>query len=371
MMIAAVLVTAACGSASESSVGTNTSPSQSVTASVDAARAAAEASADALISAMGDERAALAAVLLAGDLGYGIDQIVPAGVEGRLQPDGSISSADGTPLTPDYGPSGILDDDVTGDVSEAVGFRSPPERIPLTALMDQFNQLVGGQRGSLMTVLVLYELGYSLEQIVVAVLADGSVTGRLCLVDESGNVIEPHRSPTRRWQQVDGAWCKGVPNPTVTSVGTTAPGVTAPAATEPAAESEGDGSSDAGPLSGTWIMWWINANGTRNDAFRIRFNGVGSGTLEILNDETEIDTFFTVDGDLVTFGFTRLQALDPEYYTQDNVPDISFFIGEFEDDNSIEGLWTNEGYSCSPVDEPPCVLGTEPFTDVAGLTRES
>ena len=49
MMITAVLVTAACGGASESSVGTNTSPSQSVTASVDAAREAVEASADALI----------------------------------------------------------------------------------------------------------------------------------------------------------------------------------------------------------------------------------------------------------------------------------------------------------------------------------
>ncbi len=97
---------------------------------------------------MGDEGAALAAVLLAGDLGYGVDQIVPAGVEGRLQPDGSISSTDGTPATPDYGPSGILDDDVTGDASEAVGFRSPPGRMPLTAFMDQFNQLVGGSAGA-------------------------------------------------------------------------------------------------------------------------------------------------------------------------------------------------------------------------------
>ncbi len=222
-----------------------------------------------------------------------------------------------------------------------------------------------------MTVLVLYELGYSLEQIVVAVLADGSVTGRLCLVDENGNVIEPHRSPTELWQQVDGAWCKGAPNPTVAAAETTAPGVTAPDATEPAAEPEGDGSSNAGRLSGTWIMWWINANGNRSDAFRIRFNGVDSGKLEILNNETEIDTFFTVDGDLVTFGFTRLQALDPEYYTQDNVSAISFLIGEFEDDNSIDGLWETEGYSCRPDGEPQCVPGTGPITEVAGLTRES
>ena len=220
MMIAAVLIMAACGSTSESSVGTRASPSGSVPALGEAARAAVEVSADALISAMGDERAALAAVLLAGDLGYGVDQIVPAGVEGRLQPGGSILSADGTPLTPDYEPSGILDDDVTGDASAASGFRSPPTRLRLSAVLNRLNQNFDDDRGSLLTILVFFEFGYSLEQIVLAILADGLVQpGKGCLSDENGNVIQPEQSPTEMWV----GWCRAATSTTVTSPDTTAP----------------------------------------------------------------------------------------------------------------------------------------------------
>ena len=368
MMIAAVLVMAACGGASESSVGTRASSAGSVPALGEAARAAVEVSADALISTMGDEQTALAAVLLAGDRGYGVDQIVSAGVEGRLQPGGLIMSADGTPLTPDYQPSEILDDDVTADASEASGFRSPPESVRLSFVLNHMRQSYDTDRGSLVAILLFFEMGYSLEQIVLAVLADGSVEQfRGCLLDENGNVIGPEQAPTETFV----GWCNAATSTTVTPSHTTAPSVADPEGTESLDEPEGDGSSDEGHLSGTWTMWWVNANGQRSDAFTIRFNGVDSGTLEILEDETEIDTFFTVDGDLVTFGFTLLRPLDPEYYTQESVPAISFFIGEFEDANSVEGLWEREGYSCSPDTQPQCNLGTNPSTHPAGLIRES
>lgn len=365
MMIAAVLATTACGGAPESPVGTDTSPSESVAASIDAARAAVEVSADALISAMGDARAAVAAVLLSSDLGYGVDQIVSAGVENRLQPDGSILSDDGEPLTPDTEPSGILDDDVTGNASEASGLRSSPNRVPLSSLLNHHDDRV-----NLVSILIFLEFGYSLDQVVLALLAGDSWSpGTGCLEDGNGNVVEPEQSPTESWI----GWCRATTSTTTTSTtpAATAPGVTALDATEPAAGPGGDGSSDAGPLSGTWTMWWINDDGSRSDAFIIRFNGVDSGTLEILNDETEIDTFFTVDGDLVTLGFTRLRALDPKYYTQESVAAISFFIGEFEDDNSINGLWEREGYSCSPDGDPQCVLGTDPSSHPAGLVRDN
>ena len=237
-MIVALLVVTACGGASESSVGTSTSPSGPVPANVEAVEAV-EAFADALTSVMGDERTALAAVLLAGDLGYGVDQIAPAGVEGRLQPDGSIVNADGAPLTPDYEPSGILDDDVTGDASEAVGFRLPPRRIRLTAAINNLNRELGSDRGSLITVLLLLEGGYTLEQIVLALLADGLVDNESRLIDENDDVIEPERAVTVRFDidyghlitralLGDAAMEPALTSPTVTAADTTAPGVTEP-----------------------------------------------------------------------------------------------------------------------------------------------
>lgn len=187
---------------------------------------------------MGDERTALAAVLLAGDLGYAGDQIVLAGVAGRLQPGGSILSADGTALTPDYEPSEILDDDVTGETSEASGFRSPPERLRLSSVLKRLNQNFDDDRGSLLTILVFFDFGYSLEQIVLAILADGLVQpGKGCLSDENGNVIQPEWSPEERWV----GWCRAATSTTVSPADTTAPGVTTPDATDPAAEPEGEG----------------------------------------------------------------------------------------------------------------------------------
>ena len=102
MLMVVVMLLAACGGASDSSDGTSVPPSGPVPASGEEVEAV-EAVADELISTMGSETAALAAVFLAADLGYGLAQIVPAGVEGRLQPDGSILAADeSNPVTPDY-----------------------------------------------------------------------------------------------------------------------------------------------------------------------------------------------------------------------------------------------------------------------------
>jgi len=374
MMIAAVLVMAACGGASESSVGTRASPSGSVPALGEAARAAVEVSADALISTMGDERTALAAVLLAGDRGYGVDQIVPAGVEGRLQPGGLIMSADGTPLTPDYLPSEILDDDVTADASEASGFRSPPTTLRLTVVLNRLRQSFGDDRGSLVTILLFFEFGYSLEQIVLAVLADGSVEfGRGCLVDENGNVIGPEQSPKDAWV----GWCKAATSTTVTPADTTAPGVTGPEGTESLDdESDADGSNDEGPLSGTWSMWWRNAENSENVAFTLRFDGLNTGTVEVLNDEDAFDSWFEFEDDVLRFGFTRMFEPPANWpagnpFPAGGWPENSTFEGTRDSDGQFLGKWYRDDWECRPELSPPCSYKDVRTFSVAWVERES
>ena len=203
-MVAALLITAACGSASESSEGTSPPPSGSASASNEPA----EMLADTLISALGGERVALATVLMAVDGGYSIGQIVPAGTDGRLRPGGVILDADNAPVSPDDEPSGLLEDDVTGGSSETAGLRSPPPRVPLTQVMENMNEHAGSPRAGLVLLLMLFEEGYSLEQIVLAMLAgdppDATENARgsqwylaipLRLIDEDGNVIEPEQAP--------------------------------------------------------------------------------------------------------------------------------------------------------------------------------
>jgi hypothetical protein len=159
---------------------------------------------DELVSVLGDEEAALAAVVMAGDRGYGVAQIVPAAWEGALQPDGVIVNADGSVAAPEYEPTSLLDDDVTGEAGTATGFRAPPERVRLTWFMRGMSMQTGSHRASAAVLLVLFARGYSFEQIATAVLAgdalDGTYRGSkwyldvpVRLIDQNGDVIEPER----------------------------------------------------------------------------------------------------------------------------------------------------------------------------------
>jgi len=63
-----------------------------------------------------------------------------------------------------------------------------------------------------------------------------------------------------------------------------------------------------GPLSGVWNMYWTNSEQSENVGLIFQFVGVDSGTVEVLNDETEheFETSFTLDGDYLSVEFTRL-----------------------------------------------------------------
>lgn len=96
-----------------------------------------------------------------------------------------------------------------------------------------------------------------------------------------------------------------------------------------------DQAAPEGTLSGAWSMWWTNSLGDQSVAFTLRFNGDTSGTVEVLNDNTEYDTFFELDDEVVWLGFTRV--LDP------GGPASSFFIGTFAEDGIVYGEWTRLG----------------------------
>jgi len=110
----------------------------------------------------------------------------------------------------------------------------------------------------------------------------------------------------------------------------------------PADQSQADSSDDPagadGPLSGDWTLWWTNSEGDTSPAFTIRFNGMNSGTVDVTNDATEEDTFFELEGDVLTMGWTRV--LERTGARSD------YFIGNVFDDDTIEGVWYRPGSEC-------------------------
>ncbi len=112
-------------------------------------------------------------------------------------------------------------------------------------------------------------------------------------------------------------------------------------------------SSTAGPISGTWAMYWTNSKGSESQAFTITFTGSDTGTLEILNDDTESNTTFKVKGDEVMFEFTRtFQAPIGDW------PEKSRFVGILKGRNEMSGEWAREDWECWPdQDKPKIVAG--------------
>jgi hypothetical protein len=130
-------------------------------------------------------------------------------------------------------------------------------------------------------------------------------------------------------------------------------------------------SSDAeGPLSGTWAMYWTNVNGSENQAFTIRFDGDDRGTIEIFNDDTEFDTHFRFDGDLVWFTFTRVFEIEISDSQTVNWPEISTFEGTFTGADEISGEWAREGWDCVPDRDPPCQYRPDAVGDPSRLVRQ-
>ncbi len=66
----------------------------------------------------------------------------------------------------------------------------------------------------------------------------------------------------------------------------------------------------AGPLAGTWDMYWTNSRAS-NKGLHHPFIGAETGTVEILEDTTEYGTEFMLNGDTLWFTFTRVFISTP------------------------------------------------------------
>ena len=126
------------------------------------------------------------------------------------------------------------------------------------------------------------------------------------------------------------------------------------ASSEPTSSTEGSISDTAGPISGTWAMYWTNVKKSENQAFTITFTGSDTGTLEILNDDTEFDTTFQVDGDEVMFEFTRTFEVPIGDW-----PEKSYFVGVLKGRNEMTGEWARQGWECWPDPDAGCASEVE------------
>ncbi len=108
-------------------------------------------------------------------------------------------------------------------------------------------------------------------------------------------------------------------------------------------------SDTAGPISGTWAMYWTNSEGSETQAFAITFTGSDTGTLEIYEDDTEVDATFKVDGDRVVFEFTRTFKVPIGDW-----PEKSTFKGTLTGRNDMTGKWARQGWECWSAPDAGC-----------------
>jgi hypothetical protein len=142
-------------------------------------------------------------------------------------------------------------------------------------------------------------------------------------------------------------------------------------AATPADEPSTTSRVNAGALSGTWDMYATNSEGDDRQVFTVQFVGADSGTLHILNDETEYDTVFRLlDGGKVWFTFTRVFDIQIDNSQTIKWPEISVFEGTFVGADKISGEWAREGWDCLPERDPPCQYRPDAVGDSSRLVRE-
>jgi hypothetical protein len=133
-----------------------------------------------------------------------------------------------------------------------------------------------------------------------------------------------------------------------------------PEATGPAASVD-----SVGPVSGTWNMFWTNSEGTESHGFTVRFIGTETGKVEILEDATEYDATFQVNGDQVRFTFTRVFDLPTGAW-----PETSVFEGTLTGADRMIGELERQDWSCEPGRDPVCACGPEPTRFASRLVRK-
>lgn len=157
---------------------------------------AAQPDADLLIDALGDERTAVVAVLVATDDGYSLDQILDAATAGRLTGEGQVLGDDDAPLPAELEPTGAFGGTASG--AQAAGIRAvpaaPPEgRSPDDVADALYAFMTQGGQPAITTLLILIDRGYNPPQIIEALLGVWDVRVDLVLLDDDGNVVEPER----------------------------------------------------------------------------------------------------------------------------------------------------------------------------------
>lgn len=164
----------------------------------------AELIADMVIASFSDETTALVAVLLSLDRGYSIEQAVSAALDGRLLDDGVALTDEGDLEVPLAQPLELFIETADTTIRPASFARAPlrdgPTSVsPVTEALRASGSRVG--LGGLILLLMLVDTGYSLEQIVLAMLSNsdvGAFAGRVVILDD-GRVLTPAQPHGAGW----------------------------------------------------------------------------------------------------------------------------------------------------------------------------
>lgn len=164
----------------------------------------AERIADAVIASFADETTALVAVLLSLDRGYSIEQAVSAALDGRLLDDGVALTDEDDLEVPLAQPLELFIETADTTIRPASFARAPlrdgPTSVsPVTEALRASGSRVG--LGGLILLLMLVDTGYSLEQIVLAMLSNsdvGAFAGRVVILDD-GRVLTPAQPHGAGW----------------------------------------------------------------------------------------------------------------------------------------------------------------------------
>lgn len=121
-------------------------------------------------------------------------------------------------------------------------------------------------------------------------------------------------------------------------------GTTTTVADQGAASNE-QSTGAAGPTSGTWDMYWTNAEGNESVGFTLRFMDDEYGTVEFPDDDRAYDGTWDINGERISFGIAR-DFDGPDW----SVTEWSSFEGTLVNPDLITGNWLRDDWSCTPGD---------------------
>lgn len=136
-------------------------------------------------------------------------------------------------------------------------------------------------------------------------------------------------------------------------------------AADQASTASDSGLADAGPISGTWDMYWTNVNGDESVGFVVRFTDDEYGTIDFPYDERAYDAVFDMTGDQVSFGFARDFDVPSGTLTE-----WSSFEGTLVTPDEIRGEWLRDDWECWSDPNAGCKKKVEPAHYPSRLVRQ-